>query len=145
MPPLHPFLIHFPVALLTVGTIADVIAYLRGRRSGSMVGWWNAVAGTCGLLLSVASGLLAKETAGVLTAAGATAQGDHEQLAFATTVAFLLLTGWRLSHRMQLPPASPRLFLLLSGAAVVLLWITAHIGGGLVHEFGIGVIPAPRP
>ena len=95
--------------------------------------------------MSVASGLLAKGTAGSLSAAARQHWRDHEQLAFATTVAFLLLTGWRLSHRRQLPAASPRLFLLLSGAAVVLLWITAHIGGDLVHEFGIGVISAPRP
>jgi uncharacterized membrane protein len=145
MLPLHPFLVHFPVALLTVGTIADLIAYLRGKHGGSIVGWWNGVAGTCGLLVSAASGLYAKGNAGLLSAGGATALADHEQLAFATTVAFLLLTGWRLSRRMQLPPASPRFFLFLSGAAIILLWITAHIGGGLVHEFGIGVIFAPRP
>ena len=142
---LHPVLVHFPVALLTVGTLADVIAYARGKHGGSVVGWWNGIAGTCGLLVSVASGLLAKGNAGLLTGAGATALGDHEQMAFATTVAFLLLTGWRLSHRMQLPPASPKLFLLLSCAALSLLWITAYIGGELVHEFGIGVISAPRP
>jgi uncharacterized membrane protein len=142
---LHPFLVHFPVALLTVGTIADVIAYLRGKHGGSDVGWWNGVAGSCGLLASAASGLLAKENAGLLAVGGATALADHEQLAFATTVAFLLLTGWRLSHHRQIPPSSPRLFLFLSGAAIVLLWFTAHIGGGLVHEFGIGIIPAPRP
>lgn len=145
MPSLHPFLVHFPVALLTVGWLADLFAYTRGRKEGSVAGWWNSVAGTAGVLASVASGLMAKRAAGTLTVNPAAALSDHEQLAFATAVAFLLLTAWRFSCKRQLPPDSARLFLVLTGAAVVLLWITAHIGGTLVHEFGVGVIAAPRP
>ena len=138
-------LVHFPVALLTVGWLADLFAYVRGRKQGSVVGWWNAVAGTAGVLASAASGLMAKSAAGALPVMPAAALSDHEQLAFASSVAFLLLIGWRFSSRRELPPGSPRLFLLLTGAALLLLWITAHIGGTLVHEFGVGVIAAPRP
>lgn len=145
MPPLHPLLVHFPVALLTVGWFADLFAYVRGKKQGSVVGWWNAVVGTAGMLASAASGLIAKSAAGPLPVMPAAALSDHEQLAFASLVAFLLLTAWRFSCRRELPPGSPRLFLLLTGAAVLLLWITAHIGGTLVHEFGVGVIAAPRP
>lgn len=145
MPPLHPFLVHFPVALLTAGWLADVFAYVRGKKQGSVVGWWNGVAGTAGVLASAASGLAAKSTAGMLPVMPAAALSDHEQLAFASSVAFLLLTAWRFTHRRQLPADSERLFLFLTGAAVLLLWTTAHIGGTLVHEFGVGVIVAPRP
>ncbi len=145
MPSLHPLLVHFPVALLTVGWMADCVAYVRGKEHGSVVGWWNCVAGTAGILCAVASGLFARNATGPLPALAAGALSDHEQLAFATSVAFLLLTAWRFSHRGRLPHGSARLFLLLSGAAVGLLWITAHVGGTLVHEFGVGVTAAPRP
>jgi len=145
MPSLHPFLVHFPIALLTVGWLADLLAVLRGRKEGSVIGWWNGVAGTAGLLCAAASGLAAKSMTGPLQAIPAAALSDHEQLAFATAVVFLLMTGWRFSQRRRIPAGSVWPFLLISGAAVVLLWITAHIGGILVHECGVGVIIAPRP
>lgn len=145
MPALHPFLVHFPVALLTVAWLADLVAYLRGKKEGSIVGWWNTVAGTAGLLCAAGSGLLAKSTTGPLPALAAGALSDHEQLAFAASVAFLLLTAWRFSHRSRIPQDSARLFLVLSGLAVGLLWVTAHVGGTLVHEFGVGITGAPRP
>jgi uncharacterized membrane protein len=138
-------MVHFPIALLTVGWLADVVAVFRGRQEGSALGWWNTLIGTGGLLVAVASGLLTKNMAGPLQTAPAAALSDHEQLAFFTAVVFLVLTGWRFSRRRQIPASSPWLFLLLTGMAVILLWITAHIGGELVHEFGVGVIPAPRP
>jgi uncharacterized membrane protein len=138
-------MVHFPIALLTVGWLADVYAVFRGRHEGSTLGWWNTLMGTAGLLVAAASGLMAKSTLGPLQAMPAAALSDHEQLAFLTAVVFLVLTGWRFSHKRQIPGSSPWLFLLLTGVAVILLWITAHIGGELVHEFGVGVITAPRP
>lgn len=145
MPTLHPFLVHFPVALLTVGWLADVYAVIRGRSHGSELGWWNGVAGTAGLCAAVASGLIAKNATGPLGALPAAALSDHEQIAFATSVAFLVLYGWRFTRRRNIPTASPWLFLLLTGGAVVLLWLTAHIGGDLVHQFGVGVVTPARP
>ena len=188
MPPLHPFFVHFPVALLTVGFFADVCSVVLRRASAAQrVGWWNLIAGTAGLVAAVLSGLVAKADVGVRRGIGAatgTLPGDayrggdgsfaaadigpgsdsaasaasngfalqaadtlaaHEQFAFVTIAAFLLLLYWRIRNKTELPPALPRLYLLLYGACVVLLWCTAWFGGELVYLFGVGVLGNAAP
>ena len=188
MPPLHPFFVHFPVALLTVGFFADVCSVVLRRASvAQKVGWWNLIAGTAGLIAAVISGLVAKAGAGVRRGTGATTGtlpvegypggdgtfgaavtvpgGDsaasaasnafavqaadtlaaHEQFAFITIAAFLLLLYWRISVKTGIPPALPLLYLFVYGASVVLLWCTAWFGGELVYLFGVGITGNTAP
>ncbi|HSQ76948.1 MAG TPA: DUF2231 domain-containing protein [Bacteroidota bacterium] len=182
MPPLHPFFVHFPVALLTVGFCADVCAVVLRRASAAQrVGWWNLIVGTAGLVAAVLSGLVAKAEVGVRRGIGAatgtmpedgflaaadTGPGSdsaasaasngfavqaadtlaaHEQFAFMTIAAFLLLLYWRIRNKTEIPPALPRLYLLLYGACIVLLWCTAWFGGELVYLFGVGVLGNTAP
>ncbi len=145
MTPLHPFLVHFPIALLTLAFCADVIAVVRRTPTAYSVGWWNMFAGTAGLLATVISGLVAKEHAGVLTGLASESLSSHEQFAFASAAGFLFLLFWRSANRTAIPPGLPRVYLLLSAGALSLLWLTAWFGGELVYLFGIGVVVKPAP
>jgi uncharacterized membrane protein len=135
MPDLHPLLVHFPVALLTFGTGADLIAAARKSSSAPVVGWWAQLAGTAGILISVASGLVAKGRIGDLSLL--MLLETHEQLAFLAAAAFLALTIWRVGNRGRIP-SRPYLGLLI--VATLLVWGTAWFGGELVYRHGIGVV-----
>lgn len=142
---LHSLLVHFPIALLTAGFIADVLGRLRKDERMSVVGWWNTVAGSAGLLAAIGSGLLARDRLPTLDALTAATMTAHEERAFAVTVLFLALTGWRIASRPSLPHRLPGLYLAVAAAGIVLLWLTAHAGGELVHVFGIRVIDPAGP
>jgi uncharacterized membrane protein len=134
MPDLHPLLVHFPVALLTFGVCADLIAVVRKNPAAVVVGWWAQLAGTAGILLSAASGLLAKGR--IAEAAVLDLLATHEQLAFVTAGAFAGLFFWRVGSRGR--PLSG-LYLVCLVAALALVWGTAWFGGELVYRHGIGV------
>ncbi len=65
MPPLHPMIVHFPIALLTAGFLADIWALVFKASDLSRTAWWSQLAGTIGLAAAVGSGLMAKESAGI--------------------------------------------------------------------------------
>jgi len=134
MPDLHPLLVHFPVALLTFGVAADVVGWIRRKEISVTVAWWTQITGTAAILLSVASGLLAK---GHVTEAGLLEKLDvHEQLAFVTAAVFVGLTLWRIGARGRIPS---RVYLLCLIMGLLLVWGTAWFGGELVYRYGIGV------
>lgn len=138
MPNIHPVLIHFPIALFTVGLLFDILAVLLKNQQLEDVGWWFQVSGSVGLAGAVVSGLVAKSTMSIPNPATSTFE-SHEQIAFVLSAlaAFLLL--WRISSRMLLPAKMRTLYLSLLAIMVVMMWIGAWYGGDLVYSFGTGV------
>jgi uncharacterized membrane protein len=138
MPGLHPFLVHFPVALLPLALILEIAAYIWKNAELSRAAWWNQIGGTIGLALAVATGLLAK---------GGIHMGDearilferHEQLAFAASALFALLLFWRIASRGHIPGRTPSLFLLLLLCGVTMVLTGAWYGGEMVFRHGVGV------
>jgi uncharacterized membrane protein len=131
---LHPFTVHFPLALLTTTGVLELLQrLLKDERLGTAA-WWVQIGGTIGLLAAVGSGLLAKsgrEFAG--TAAGTIA--THEQIAFAAAVVFLGLFFWRVSGKGRLPAGfAGGVYALLLAGGILLLWTGAVHGGELAHR-----------
>ncbi len=137
MPNIHPFLVHFPVALLTTALAFDLLGLLLSREELSRVGWWAHLAGTIGMAAAVISGLAAKSQALIPTLAVWTFD-THQQLAFVSAGAFTALLLWRAGMRTRIAPARRRLYLILFVAALICLWVVAWYGGELVFRFGIG-------
>lgn len=139
MPSLHPFIVHFPIALLIVGLVAEVCARLFKTSDLSRTGWWSQLAGTIGLAAAVGSGLIAKESALVHDSIVGAALETHGQWAFGAMTIFALLLFWRIAARTQVP-AHPRfVYIVLYGIAVLALCLTAWHGGELVYGMGVGV------
>ncbi len=141
MPPLHPMIVHFPIALLTAGFLADMWVLVVKTTDVSRTGWWSQLVGTIGLAAAVGSGLIAKESAGVQDALAASVLEFHQQWALGAMVLFAGLLFWRIAARKRLP-ANPRfVYAGLYCIAVVTLWLTAWHGGELVYGLGVGVSP----
>jgi uncharacterized membrane protein len=142
MPNIHPFLVHFPVALLTTALTFDILGILLGREELSRVGWWAQLVGTIGIATAVASGLVAKSQAFIPPAAAETFD-IHQQFAFLTAGAFAALFLWRIAMRSRIAPTRRFLFLALYTVALACLWVGAWYGGELVFRFGIGFTLPP--
>jgi uncharacterized membrane protein len=138
MPNLHPLIVHFPIALLLVAVLLELVAILRRKPVISRAAWWNQIAGSAGLALAVASGLFAESTVRIGDDARALFE-RHEQIAFAATTLFALLLFWRIGSRGEIPSRGRTLFLLCLAAGGALLVAGAFSGGELVYLHGIGV------
>jgi uncharacterized membrane protein len=134
--PVHPILVHFPLALLTVGLLADIVGVVARRDPFSVGGWWLQCCGTAGLVAAVLSGLYAKSVAAVLPSALASLD-IHQQVAFVTSSVYAGLFLWRAARKSRIPEAR-YVFLAAYAAATILLWITGWLGGELVYGHGIG-------
>jgi uncharacterized membrane protein len=138
MPNPHPFLTHFPIALLLVGFIFDLASRRWTGGELARYGWWNQLLGTVGLAGTIVTGLLA-EAGTVIPPDARSAFEVHEQLAFAAAAIFALLFFWRIASRTSLPGRNAWVFLLLYGAGIVVLCAGALYGGEIVYHFGVGV------
>lgn len=138
MPNIHPLLVHFPIALLTMSLFFDAIGLATKRGELLRTGWWTLAAGTIGLLATVISGLLAEQSV-VISAPAREHFERHEQIAFFVSGLYAFLFLWRVAHRTQLPPQREWLFVISSLVGVVAIWLGAWYGGTLVYQFGVGV------
>jgi uncharacterized membrane protein len=138
MPNPHPFLTHFPIALLLFGFIFDLASRRWTDKEFARYGWWNQLLGTVGLAGTIVTGLLA-EARTVIPPGARPSFEAHEQLAFASAAIFALLLFWRIASRTSIPPKNAWVFLLLYGVGIIVLCAGALYGGEIVYRFGVGV------
>jgi uncharacterized membrane protein len=141
MSSIHPVFVHFPVALLSISLLFELASLLRPSAEFTRAGWWLQLAGTAGILLSVATGLSARSGLNLSPEAVGYVE-NHEQIALIVAVVFSSLLFWRIANKAVLPKRGKALFLGLFGAGVALMWLGAWYGGELVYRFGAGVGPS---
>ncbi len=132
---LHPVIVHFPIALLSLGLFVEIVArkfkqWLPGSAS------WLLWLGTLAAWVTVGFGLLAERTAPHIPLAWQTLE-LHEDLAYWTVGLFSVLSLWR----WRLPSWKQNWFLPLWCVSWGVLLATAYQGGELVFSHGMGVIP----
>jgi len=140
MPNLHPFVVHFPIALLTASFLFDIFGTLAKRDQIRRIAWWCQVAGTLGLLATVLSGLHAETTIQIPAAARQSFQ-THKEVAFFVSAIFAILFFWRIGGKSRITQVYHFLFWGLYTLGLILLWVAAWHGGELVYRFGVGVQP----
>jgi len=133
--PLHPALVHFPVACWTLGTLADAIGAFRS----SVLPWQLAFGLLC---VGTAMGLLAA-AAGFYELARLPedhpAQDDaqrHMRLALSAWVAYASALFLRMDGTTPTPPGA--IALIASIIGFLLLAATGHMGARLVYVHGVG-------
>lgn len=125
---MHFILTHFPIVLLIVGFLFDLLARILKKKEWHSAGWACLALGTLGAIASVMTGpalngqspdLPAHELFGRLTAI----------LAIVLFVVRLAMLRWK-KREIGSHPA----FLIGALAAAILVGYTGHLGGKMVHE-----------
>lgn len=132
--PLHPALVHFPVACWTLATLADIAGFWWGETAWRLASFLMAV-GTTLAVVAMAAGLVEL----MKLESGHPALRDvHRHMVLAATAwsfyaASLLL---RVDGALAAPG---KIAVALGGAGFVALCLTGWMGGKLVYEHGVGV------
>jgi uncharacterized membrane protein len=152
---LHPFVIHFPIALLLVAPVLIVVSlFVKSARPWAIAALTVMALGTLASFVSVSTGEAAGELAERGGAVAKSVIEQHEEMAEATRNVFTALT--LVFSMLVLAPALTRkpltrlvsvvttvIFLALYTGGALVLVNTAHQGGRLVHEFGVRAALAP--
>lgn len=137
---LHPLLVHFPIALLSLFFVLDFIGSLASKSNWRNAASWFLYCGTLFAGFTVVAGLIA---------ASNVAHGDnvheimenHEHLGISVLVLAIILSAWRLLTKGLIVGAGNTLFQLLAVILSGLLVLTADLGGLMVYGHGVAVEP----
>lgn len=153
---LHPLVIHFPIVLLLLSPLFVLISALLSPVKGRpymTVALIILLMGTLSLFVAASSG----QAAATLADRGGPVDAvleNHEKLASEAEVIFLGLSAvllgmvalprvLRCQETRLTSTLLPLAFLVLYSAGILVVVNTAHVGGRLVHEFGVhAMIPS---
>ena len=136
--PLHPMIVHFPIALLLTSVLFDAASHIFKRESLRDGALWLLVLGLLGGIAASIAGSFAEEAAEKTGIAESLIE-THESLAFVTLGIFGVLFLWRIFMRNQLSGQLLAIYLLVATIGVGTLSATGYYGGDLVYEHGAGV------
>jgi len=143
--PVHPALVHLPIAFVLLSVAADLTARLMKaeprRAAFRTVGFWSLIAGLVGGALTIAAGYLDMNRA-ALTPETRELVDLHETIGWVLAISLAILTAWRwlIWHRGQMTINTAYLV-----AAFLVLGVTMFqgwYGGEMVYAYGAGVAPA---
>ncbi len=136
---LHPMMAHFPIILIIIGFLTDIIAlFFQKEGFFQKAGFYLLIIGTLSALVAVLSGSFFTEE--MIGAVGEIRE-LHEHLAY-TSLGFLVATSILrifLKIKNKENSALNWLVFLMYGFSVLLLCFTGFYGGMLVFNFMIPV------
>ena len=136
--PLHPMIVHFPIALLITSVLFDAASHIFKREALRDGALWLLVLGLIGGIAAAIAGDWAEEAAEKAGIAESLIE-THESLAFVTLGIFGVLFLWRIFMRNQFSGQLLAIYLLVATIGVGTLSATGYYGGDLVYEHGAGV------
>src|ERR1051326_1645343 len=94
LPPMHPALVHLPIAFVLLSVVADVLAKITKRESFRHVGLWSLLAALVGGVITIAAGYWDMNHAAL--------SGDtheyvdlHLKIGWALAAGLIVLSIWR--------------------------------------------------
>ena len=140
MPPLHPAIIHFPIALVTLSVIADLFGLLVDSATLRAAGFWALIGAAAAGALAVIAGLFDMNRERI-------EHEGHERVYFQMKVGFTLyaaiagLTIWRWLLYMNAQNTPGWGYVVASLLVFGLTMFQGYLGGELVFIDGVGVAP----
>ncbi len=140
MHPIHPMIVHFPIALLATGWCFDLLASWRRSDRLRETGFHLSIVGLLSTVLAVVTGHFAEEA---VEHSGVPEQAleIHEQLGFITFWIFFGLLGLRMAMRWGWVRDSQAVIVVAGAVGVIVLLVASYFGGDLVYRYGAGVEP----
>ncbi len=138
--PVHPRFVHFPIALLLLGSVLLIVSLHPRARAWRSVGWMNVLLGWIALFPAIATGLIDQSRAPT-TEEVTQLINRHITGGIALVVVFgYALYEWlRQRDILDRPHRWRVLAALIAGIAILI--ITAQWGGQLVYVFNVGRAP----
>ncbi len=138
----HPFIVHFPVSLLTVGFFCDAAGILFRRDQLLRTGYLLLVLGAVSAIAAALTGNAAEENAAGIPGIAAALE-QHESFSTAATWLAIALTLARTYFSQKGKFAGTVRFVYLVGVAVtaILVAISGYTGGRMTYEYGPGIRP----
>lgn len=138
MKPLHPILVHFPIALLMLSVGSDLVGFLAHVESLRHVGWWALLGAAAGGIAAVAAGLYDMRRA-QLTEEVHHRVHRHMKVGLVLLAAIIGLTFWRWRILTGNPSHVPVLYLDFAVLTAALAGFQGWLGGELVYSDGVFV------
>jgi len=134
--PLHPLLIHYPIALLPLAWLADLLATLFRRDGLRTTGLFLFIVGTLGAGGAWWTGRVrAAEGAEMLEFTGQLEQvvARHQTLATVSSISAGVLLLWRIGRHGKMAGKELTVYLIAALILSGLVVTTAYFGGWITH------------
>ncbi len=151
LPPLHPSVVHFPIAFVVLSVITEFIGAMANSPNARAVAWWSLVAALIGVSVTVLFGYLDMWRAKLAPATHKLVH-VHLRVGWIIAGALLLLTIWRwrfYAAGSSQPVGAAYLICaaLLLGLVLFQGWFGGEIAfsyGGGSAAAGQGMLPLPE-
>ena len=138
MPPIHPAIVHYPVALMTFSVVADLLGYLTDSASLQTAGTWALFGAGIGAAAAIITGLFDMNRAKLQHAAHKRVH-VHMKVGLTLFVAIVGLTGWRWVVTLDPHHGLGWSYLIPAFVVLALTFLQGWLGGELVFSDGVGV------
>ena len=139
---IHPLLVHFPIAFLSVFFVLDVIATLAKKPQWRAVAGWFLYVGTIAAVFTVIAGFMAADSV-VHGGNVHEIMESHEHFGLSVLSLAIALSAWRIKSGGLIRGGANSLFLLLAAMLCVLMLLGADLGGLMVYQYGVAVKAVP--
>ena len=137
MKPVHPLLVHFPIALLPLSVAADALAALGGVTSMRDTGWWAMAAAAVAGVVTAAAGYFDMTRAPIAEEVHRRVH-RHMRIGFVLVACLLGLATWR-ARIFAAGDVVPMIYLDLGVLTFALAALQGWLGGELVYSDGVAV------
>lgn len=138
--PIHPMLVHFPIALLITSFICDGAYFLTSWNSLRHAGFWMLGMATITGALTVLAGLFDMRRAPLAEDVHVRVH-RHMWVGIGLYAVIAALTAWRWTFHVDGGGVLPMIYLDAAFLAVALAAFQGWLGGELVFRYGVFVAP----
>ena len=141
LPPVHPALVHFPIALITLSVIAEFIGYFWKSEAARTVAWWTLVGAVIGVAVTVPAGYADMWRASLAPESHELVH-THLKIGWILAGSFVLLAAWRWFIRKKGEAVPGGGYLTVATIVLALTMFQGWYGGEMVYAHGAGVSAA---
>lgn len=136
--PLHPILVHFTIALVSISLFFDGVAFLFGAASLSIVGWWTLAGAFVLTIFTIITGVKSRMNLPIAEGEARSFLRTHMALGLIFFGMLLATTIWR-AGIWQSGNVISWWYLLAIGATTAVMGFQGYLGGELVYRYGAEV------